>query len=85
MDNAPSLIGRVPLGGFSITWSKIGVGPLKAASGGGKVFSEAMLVQQSADPRRNFVVVWQNVKAPTDSDLQRIRDIIQTTMDNYNP
>ncbi|HMF89291.1 MAG TPA: hypothetical protein VKL40_01520 [Candidatus Angelobacter sp.] len=85
MDNAPSLIGRVPLSGFSITWSKIGVGDLKPVNGGQKIFSEAMLVNQNADPHRNFVVVWQNVKAATDSDLQRIRDIIQKTIDNYHP
>src|SRR5262249_26205635 len=85
MDNAPSLIGRVPLTGFSITWSKIGVGDLKPVNGGQKIFSEAMLVNENADPHRNFVVVWQNVKAATNDDLLRIRDIIQKTIDNFHP
>jgi hypothetical protein len=86
IDNAPSLIGRVPLTAFSITWSKIGVGDLKRVNGGDKIFSEAMLVHETAGKRRNFVVVWQNVKLPTNLDpLARIRDIIQKTMGSYNP
>jgi len=36
IDNAPSLIGRIPLTGFSITWSKIGVGDLKPVNGAKK-------------------------------------------------
>ncbi|HKF23037.1 MAG TPA: hypothetical protein VKE93_15800 [Candidatus Angelobacter sp.] len=82
---APSIIGSLPLAGFSVTWSKIGVGDLKPVNGGGKILSEAMLVHQTAGQQRNFIVVWQNVKDQTNGDLLRIRDIIQKTMDNYNP
>jgi hypothetical protein len=86
IDNAPSLIGRVPLTAFSITWSKIGVGDLKRVNGGDKIFSEAMLVHETAGKHRNFVVVWQSVKLPTNLDpLARIRDIIQETVSSYNP
>jgi hypothetical protein len=81
--HAPSMVGRVPTV-FSILQSKIGVGDLKPVNGGEKIFSEAMIVKQAGSPMREFVVVWQNVKAATKRDLDRIRDIIQNTVDAYS-
>jgi len=81
--SAPSMIGEIHPTAFSVTWSKIGVGDLKPVDGGDKIFSEAMLVHETAGKQRNFIVVWQNVK--TDLEIVRIRDIIQKTMSSYNP
>jgi hypothetical protein len=80
---APSLVGRVPTV-FTVLQSKIGVGDLKPVNGGQKVFSEALIVKQAGPPMREFVVVWQNVKAATHRDFDRIRDIIQNTADAYS-
>ena len=83
---APSLVARSnPPPAFAILQSKIGVGELgkPGGSSGHFVNSEAMIVRQAGAPHREFVVVWQNVKDRTTTHLNRIRDIIQKTMDHY--
>jgi hypothetical protein len=77
--------------------SKIGFGTLGTtgsclpdATGNtnGCVLSEAMIVKQAVAPFQTFVVVWENVKDPANrsmKDIERVRDIIQNTMTNYNP
>jgi hypothetical protein len=74
---APSLVGRVAHPAFDITASKIGVGDLNA---GPRVFSELLAVKEKGPKKREFVVAWQNVTAATNTDLERIRDIISKTM-----
>jgi hypothetical protein len=94
---APSVVGRVPPVPFTILQSKIGFGTLGTtgsclpdATGNtnGCVLSEAMIVKQAVAPFQTFVVVWENVKDPANrsmKDIERVRDIIQNTMTNYNP
>jgi hypothetical protein len=93
---APSLTWRRPAkpAPFDVLQSKIGIGYLGStpactgATTKGCVYSESLVVQQTAAPHREFVVVWQNVQDPRNrsyKDIVRIRDIILKTMDDYKP
>jgi hypothetical protein len=94
---AKSLITRVAPSTFDIIQSKIGFGTLgttgrcKADAAGhthGCVWSETIHVKQNIAPFREFAVVYQNLKDPANnhlSDVERIRDVIAKTMENYQP
>ena len=95
--DAASIIGQTADRNFDVLQSKIGVGTLGASGScnpdknthltSGCVLSEAMVIQEKNPPNRKFVVVYQNIKDPGnhgDKDLERIRDIINITIQN-NP
>ncbi len=52
-------IGRASALDFSVTHTKVGVGPLKAKNGGANVCAEGSIVRHDGTGR-TFVVVWQN-------------------------
>lgn len=78
--SASSLVGRVAHPDFDITASKIGVGDLNA---GPRVFSELLSVKEKGPKKREFVIAWQNVNDATNTDLERIQDIIAKTMAEF--
>jgi hypothetical protein len=97
--NLPSPPAPAP---FTVLGCKIGVGTLKDVPGQAKsscnldpaghtnrcVVSEVSILQQTAPPKRKFVVCWQNVLDATnrgDADITRIIDLIANTMSRYNP
>ena len=63
-----------------VTHAKVGEGPLKA---GDNVLSEGAIVHEAAH-NTDFVIVWQNLKAdPTAANLKPVKDMIQTTIQNF--
>ena len=93
---AMSGIGRyAPSTHFNVLQSKIGVGTLGASGScnpdiaghtNGCVWSEAMVIQETAPPNRKYVVVYQDILDPRNhnsKDFERVRDIIEITIDKF--
>lgn len=92
---AMSIIGLfAPSTHFNVLQSKIGFGTLGASGScnpdpttgltSGCVLSEAMIIQEKDPPNRKYVVVYLDIQDPgnhNNKDLERIRDIIEITID----
>ena len=71
--------------GIDATRSKVGVGPLSAASGGGQVISEGLTVHDPAQ-ERDFVVIWQNLKgAQSFANMSPVAGMIEATINAFAP
>jgi V8-like Glu-specific endopeptidase len=93
---AMSIIGRfAPSARFKVLQSKIGFGQLgnwgscvadNSGHTSGCVLSEALVIEETAAPKRQFVVVFQDIRDPSkhgNQDLLRVRDIVELTIAKF--